>query len=136
MSQTQQGRLGQLQPNKPVISLFFFFLHWLGWTQPTPLGWAGKGLALPMLVAFCHLHAKSNLDLEDFWRRKKRGRLAWPKEKRGWRCSWWYREDQRVVGYSNDDEDAVVTVVQKRLMKEEEKKLGKCCFSQLWPLIS
>jgi len=96
-----------------LASLFFsfFFLHWLGWTRPTLLGWAGKGLALPMLVAFCHLHAKSILHLEEFWRRKRRGRLAWPKEKRGWRCSWWYREDQRVVGYGNDDEDAVVTVV-------------------------
>jgi hypothetical protein len=90
-----------------------------------------------MLVAFFHLHVKSILDLEEFSRRKKRGRLAWPKEKRGcWRCSWWYREDRRVVGCGNDDENAVVTVVQKRLMKEEEKNWGNAVFSQLWPLIS
>jgi len=74
------------------------------------------------------LHAKSILHLEEFWRRKRRGRLAWPKEKRGWRCSWWYREDQRVVGCGNDDENAVVIVVHKRLMKEEEKNWGNVVF--------
>jgi len=46
------------------------------------------GPTRPILMAFCHLHAKGL-----GWRRKRRGKLAWLKEKKGWRHSWWCKKD-------------------------------------------
>jgi len=121
-----------------LSSLFFSFsfLHWAGWTRSNHLGWAGKGLAQPMLVAFFHLNAKSLLYANGY-----EGVL----EKKNERKTCLAEEEKRLaaflvvqgrltcglVGGGNGDKDVVVTVAQKRLAKGEKKKLGKCFFSQL-----
>jgi len=67
-----------------------------------------------MLMAFCHLHAKSILQANSYrgvLEKKKERKACLAEGERGWRRSWWYREDQHVVGGGNDGGDAVVTVV-------------------------
>ena len=74
----------------------------VGWTQPRYMGWIqprpARSLAQPSdhgvnYYGHCIYNAVAE-GLEE----KKKGKLVWQEEERGWRRSWCCREDQRVGG--------------------------------------